>query len=692
MMYRSCCCLIATLVLACCAAVQAAPEYREEFIFPLHPEHNHAPGIVECPNGDLLVSWYRGSGERRADDVAIYGARLKKGASHWSESFVLADNPAFPDCNTCLMIDRDEKLWLFWPIILDNNWESALTNYLVSKDYQQAGTPDWDWQGVVWLKPDDFKDKALRLFEERLGKLPAAVVQRATKYGKSLEKRLGDKLYQRLGWQPRCKPTILKNGRILLPLYSDTFSFSLMAISDDGGKTWFAGEPLIGFGNIQPAVLEREDGTLVAYMRENGPRNKIRVAESSDAGVSWGPVGVMDLPNPGSGLDAVRLANGNWVLIYNDTTRGRSSLAVSLSEDEGKTWPYTRHLEKHEQGSYHYPAIIQGADGMIHAVYSYFVKGGKSMKHAAFNEDWIKAGDAGTAAAAATPEGKRYVIIHADDAGMSHSVNRATIDAMEKGIVSSASIMVPCAWFKEIAAYAKEHPEKDFGIHLTLNCEWDNYRWGPVAPRASVPSLIDEEGYLWGGVPEVVANAKASEVETELRAQIQRALDFGVPVSHLDTHMGAVVSRPDLVEVYVKLGIEFDVPVFFIRRLNVGVAATNPQIRARGMQLVEALDKHKLPVLDYMTQYYTKGSLEKKKAMYLKAIADTEPGVRYVIIHCGYDNEELQAITTSSKLRDTDRRVFCDPEFIEAVKQTGVEIVDWKQVRRMNDKRLAAGD
>ena len=152
-----------------------------------------------------------------------------------------------------------------------------------------------------------------------------------------------------------------------------------------------ASEPLIGFGNIQPAVLERKDGSLVAYMRENGPLDKIRVSESTDRGLHWGPVDAVDIPNPGSGLDAVRLANGHWVLIYNDVPNGRNSLAVSLSEDEGKTWKYTRHLEKHPTGSYHYPTIIQGADGTIHAVYSYFVEEGKmkSMKHAAFDESWI---------------------------------------------------------------------------------------------------------------------------------------------------------------------------------------------------------------------------------------------------------------------------------------------------------------
>jgi predicted glycoside hydrolase/deacetylase ChbG (UPF0249 family) len=291
--------------------------------------------------------------------------------------------------------------------------------------------------------------------------------------------------------------------------------------------------------------------------------------------------------------------------------------------------------------------------------------------------------------ATAQEPGKRYVIIHADDAGMSHSVNLATIQGMEQGIVSSASIMVPCPWFNEIAAYAKAHPEKDFGIHLTLNCEWKDYRWGPVAPRESVSSLIDSEGYLWGGVPEVVTNAKASDVEAELRAQVNRALEFGVPVSHLDTHMGAVVSRPDLVEVYVKLGVEFKVPVFFIRALNVGVAATNPQIRARGLELVKLLDQNRLPVLDFMTQYYTGETYDTKKKMYLKAIAETEPGVRYLIIHCGYNNEELQAITSSSQIRDNDRRVFTDPEVIEAVKQSGVEIVSWKQLSELNAKKVA---
>ncbi|HEY1598040.1 MAG TPA: sialidase family protein [Pirellulales bacterium] len=369
------------------------PSYRESLVFPLNPQHNHAPGIVECPNGDLFVSWYRGSGERTADDVAVFGARQRKGKNDWSETFLLVDTPGFPDCNTTMMIDARGRLWLFWPLILANSWESCLTEYLVSSDYEKDGPPQWEWQGVIPLNPPRFEEKMTRTLDE-LGSKREGELVREKAFDAHVRKTLKEKISHRLGWQPRCKPTVLPSGRILLPLYTDAYSVSLMAISDDDGRTWYASEPICGFGNIQPTVLRKNDGTLVAYMRENGPLNKIRTSESQDSGETWGPVGTMDLPNPGAGIDGVRLANGHWLLVYNDTVKGRNSLAASISEDEGRTWPITRHLEKHEDGSYHYPAVIQGADGTIHFIYSYFVKGGKSMKHVATNEAWIRAGDA----------------------------------------------------------------------------------------------------------------------------------------------------------------------------------------------------------------------------------------------------------------------------------------------------------
>jgi predicted neuraminidase len=297
-----------------------------------------------------------------------------------------------------MMIDKNKRLWLFWPLILANSWESCLTEYLVSSDYEKDGAPKWDWQAPIPLAPLRFEEKMTKTLDDLEAKTKdpglkeKAVV--ATFRGK-----LKQRMYDRLGWQTRCKPTVLPSGRILLPLYTDTYSVSLMAISDDEGKTWRASEPICGFGNIQPTVLRRNDGSLVAYMRENGPVKKIRVSESKDDGVTWGPVGQIDLPNPGAGIDGLRLANGHWLLVYNDQERGRNSLAVSISEDEGRTWPITRHLEKQEKGSYHYPAVIQGADGALHFVYSYFAKdekgkdAGKTMKSVVCNEAWVREGD-----------------------------------------------------------------------------------------------------------------------------------------------------------------------------------------------------------------------------------------------------------------------------------------------------------
>jgi predicted neuraminidase len=384
-------CLTALAALG--ANLDPKPHFSAELIFPLHHQHNHAASIVEYPNGDLLVSWYRGSGERKADDVAVYGARRGRKGQAWSEPFLMVDTPGFPDGNTAMFIDSQRRLWLFWPVVLANTWESCITSYRVASRYDGNGSPKWEWQGLVLLKPEGFAENLQSALEARL-KLSAAPAELTNRLAE-FQQAITNKLSQRLGWQPRCKPTVLRSGRIVLPLYSDTYSIAIMALSDDDGQTWFASRPLAGFGNIQPAVLEKKDGTLVAYMRENGPMDRIRVAESRDKGVTWGPVGAMELPNPGSGLDGLRLASGQWLLIYNDTVQGRHQLAVSLSDDEGKTWQWTRHLEKQPAGQFHYPAIIQGRDGTLHAVYSYFVEGGKSMKHAAFNEAWIRAGDPG---------------------------------------------------------------------------------------------------------------------------------------------------------------------------------------------------------------------------------------------------------------------------------------------------------
>ena len=275
------------------AALIVSPEYEAELVFPLHSQHNHAPGIVECSNGALIVSWYRGSGERRADDVAIWGARRNNGTAAWTAAFVMADTPGFLDGNTCMMIDGRGKLWLFWPVILANSWESCITHYKFAADSSSVTgpVPEWDADGVILLKPDDFSSKVTRLLDEQLKGLHPALLERQSQQLQELRNRLNDRLYQRLGWQPRCKPTVLPFRRILLPLYSDKYSFSIMAMSDDQGATWYASEPLMGFGNIPArriATRRRDAGGLDAGERPAGSYSGCGIERRwADLGAGW---------------------------------------------------------------------------------------------------------------------------------------------------------------------------------------------------------------------------------------------------------------------------------------------------------------------------------------------------------------------------------------------------------------------
>ncbi len=169
--------MVVCLLSVCLLPVLHGQEPKTELVFPLNPEHNHAPGIVECPNGDLLASWYRGSGERKADDVVVLGARLKKGIPNGARNSCWQTLLTSPDCNTCMMIDAKQRLRLFWPIIIANSWESCLTQVATSSEYQKEGAPKWDRQETIWLKPAEFSDELqtkLAAFVRETGiKIPA---------------------------------------------------------------------------------------------------------------------------------------------------------------------------------------------------------------------------------------------------------------------------------------------------------------------------------------------------------------------------------------------------------------------------------------------------------------------------------------------------------------------------------------
>ena len=380
----------------------AMPYYQSELVFPLENSHNHASSILELPNGELLIAWYSGAGEHEADDVKILGARKAKGESNWGRPFVMADTPNFPDGNPVIFLDRQKRLWLVWPVIVANDWRTTILKYRIAADYQQPRqAPNWKDTDILLIAPKDFSMEIQRGFDQYAKTISA---QSESQRIRSLKTLAGDKFAVRMGWITRSRPLILPTGRMLMPIYSDGFSISSVLISDDGGNSWTMSKPIVGLGNIQPSLVNKNDGTLVAYMRNAGPPpRRLYSSSSSDGGVSWTLASHTQLPNPGSPADVIRLANGNWALVYNDTDEGRQRLAISLSDDEGKSWRWTRHLEldlrEKSAGQFHYPSIIQTQDGLLHVSYSYFLNHlppeapHKSIKHAAFNLDWIRAGD-----------------------------------------------------------------------------------------------------------------------------------------------------------------------------------------------------------------------------------------------------------------------------------------------------------
>jgi predicted neuraminidase len=363
------------------AASALATEVEREAIFPPEALHNHSPSIAEFPNGELFAVWFRGSGERKADDVQVMGARKKMGAAKWSAPFVVADYVGFPDTNCVLFLDRDWRLWLFWMTFVATEVETTVINYRVSRDYEGlAGSPKWERQELLLLPidPAPFSAK-VRAFYGTDSRYTADAA---------------DKYKARMGWMVRTLPVQLPSGRIVLGLYSDLFDFSLAALSDDGGATWRSSEPIVGHGGVQPAFFHARDGRLIAYMRDNGPAPKrILRAESRDGGETWTPASDTGIPNPGSSVAALTLPDGRWLLIFNDTEKGRHSLAVSISTDEGRTWRWTRHLARGEEGttSFHYPFAILSRDGTVQVVYTELTESGKTIRYASFPVNWVEA-------------------------------------------------------------------------------------------------------------------------------------------------------------------------------------------------------------------------------------------------------------------------------------------------------------
>ncbi|WP_209406296.1 polysaccharide deacetylase family protein [Pseudozobellia sp. WGM2] len=274
------------------------------------------------------------------------------------------------------------------------------------------------------------------------------------------------------------------------------------------------------------------------------------------------------------------------------------------------------------------------------------------------------------------PKNTKLLIIHADDAGLSHSENRATIKTLEDGFVNSYSIMVPCPWYYEMALYAKNNPQYDYGIHLTLTCEWENYKFGPVLPVSQVPSLVDENGHFYKSREKLRQNASAADIAKELEAQIKKALEFGLEPTHLDSHMYSVGAHPEFFKIYKNLGEQFNLPVFLNKQL---------------LQMVGLDPKTNLSDSDYTIdhtyfgefKYFENGELYD---YYKKSIENMGYGVNLILIHPAFNDDEMKGVTINhpnfgSEWRQIDLDFFTTEKSRALLKKNDIKLITWKEIK-----------
>ena len=272
-------------------------------------------------------------------------------------------------------------------------------------------------------------------------------------------------------------------------------------------------------------------------------------------------------------------------------------------------------------------------------------------------------------------EDTKLLIIHADDAGLAHSENRATMQALQNGFVNSYSMMVPCPWFFEMAVFAKNNPQFDNGVHLTLTCEWENYKFGPVLPVYEVPSLVDENGHFFKKREDLRKYASPEDVEKELRAQMEKALRFGLKPTHIDTHMYSVGSHPVFFEIYKDLGKKYGLPVLINEQL---------------MQMVGLHPESSIEKEDFLTdkvyvgefKYFEKGELDK---FYQQTLESLSSGLNLIIIHPAFDDNEMKGVTVNhpnfgSEWRQIDFDFFTNEENSLTLKVNKIELITWKEI------------
>ncbi len=278
------------------------------------------------------------------------------------------------------------------------------------------------------------------------------------------------------------------------------------------------------------------------------------------------------------------------------------------------------------------------------------------------------------------PRETKLLIIHADDMGLSNSVNMACIKAFESKSITSGSIMTPCPWANDMIAYAKDHPGLDVGIHLTLTSEWDNFKWGGLNPSDQISSLLDSNNYFYPSVEKLGMSVKAAEAEKEMKAQIDKVIRAGVHLTHIDTHMGSVLANPELIKIYLNLSETYHLPVLFPRAYLSWFQADFAKSQ-----------ESKIFLLDNLFMLDAKSLTSNWIDAYKTAIETLKPGLNQIIVHLAVDNDEMKAICMGhndygSAWRQHDLDLVTSPEFKNLLKQNHVVLIGWKQIRDLMNK------
>jgi len=273
------------------------------------------------------------------------------------------------------------------------------------------------------------------------------------------------------------------------------------------------------------------------------------------------------------------------------------------------------------------------------------------------------------------PADAKLLILNADDLALAHAEDLASFDALDKKLITSATVMVPAPWFTEVVAYAKAHPNADLGIHLTLTSEWDTYRWGPVASRSAVPTLLASDGNFYPDAASVVKHAKAGEVEIELRAQIEHAISLGLHPSHLDAHMHVLYATPEFFAVFVKVANDYHLPIRMAR---------NDQLFAQRLNQLEP----RFPIPDAIFSPGADVAPSRWVDYYVNLVKTLQPGVTETFVHLAIDDAETEAIMVNhadwgAAWRQREFQAMSDPLFRKALQDNHVILIGWRELGKL---------